>query len=410
VLAENRENSGQDRGQREKGLGKKASPEDKLLGRDFTLICLINSLAFFSIYLIVPVLPLFLEEQGYSNALIGFLMAIATIAALMRPLFGRMADLRGRKIILLAGTLLLGISTFFYISFTSALPLFFIRLLNGLGLAAFHTAAYAIIGDLAPTARRLQAIAIFYISVDITIAIAPIVAENMEAAWGYNFVYFLAGCLAMLAFLCSLLVRETRGEKQQAESVKRSRIKITPLQSAIYITTMGFTLVFGMLQWFIILSSEARGIEEGAWFFTVFAVTLIVFRLGVGRKADRWPRRPLIISSAFISLGGLVLIAYAGNLPVLLLASFVFALGFAYLPTTLSALLLDHTSLRDRGAALGIFMTVFDIGILIGGVALGPLADLWGYTAMYLCGGALALMTLVFFVLRTVHVPESEGE
>ena len=390
-------------------MGEKAATEDKLFGRDFALICLVNSLAFFSIYLIVPILPPFLEEQGYSNSIIGPLMAMATIAALLRPLFGRIADLRGRKIILLAGTLLLGVSTFFYISFTSALPLFFIRLLNGLGLAAFHTAAYAIIGDLAPTTRRLQGIALFYISVDITIAIAPIVADNMQKAWGYNVVYFLAGCLGILAFICSLLVRETRGEEHGAEEGKPSRIRITPLQLAIYIVTTGFTLLFGMLQWFIVLSSEARGIEDGAYFFTVFAATLIVFRLGVGRRADRWPRRPLIVSSALISLGGLVFIAYAGNLITLLLASFLFALGFAYLPTTLSALLLDHTPLQDRGAALGIFMAVFDIGILLGGVAFGPLADLWGYTAMYLCGGGLALATLIYFLARTAKMPGGES-
>lgn len=388
----------------------KTAKEDRLVGRDFAIICLVNSLAFFSIYLIVPILPTFLEERGYSNSIIGPLMAMATIAALLRPFFGRLADLRGRKIILLAGTLLLGASTFFYISFTSALPLFFIRLLNGLGLAAFHTAAYAIIGDLAPTARRLQAIAIFYISVDITIATAPIVAENMEAAWGYNAVYFLAGCLGILAFFCSLLVHETRGEGHHAEGVKRPRISITTLQWAIYIVTMGFTLLFGMLQWFIVLSSEAKGIEQGELFFTVFAITLIVFRLGVGRKADHWPRRPLIVASAFLTLGGLTVIAYAGNLAIMLVGTFIFGLGFAYLPTTLSALLLDHTLLQDRGAALGIFMAVFDIGILLGGVAFGPLADLWGYTNMYLCGGALALMTLVFFLLRTVHIPESTGE
>lgn len=391
-------------------MKEKAGQEDRLLGRDFALICLINSLAFFSIYLIVPVLPRFLEEVGYSNFLIGFLMATATLTALLRPLFGRAADLKGRKIVLVAGTLLLGVSTFFYISFTSALPLFFIRLLNGLGLAAFHTAAYAIIGDLAPHTRRLQAIALFYISVDITIATAPIVAKNMQDAWGYNAVYLLAGCLAMLAFLCSLLVRETRGGEHRAESGKFSRIRITSLQWSIYVITMGFTLIFGMLQWFIVLSSEAQGIEQGELFFTVFAVTLIVFRLGVGRKADRWARQPLIISSALISLAGLVVIAYAGNLAVLLLGSFIFALGFAYLPTTLSALLLDHTPVSDRGAALGIFMAVFDVGIGLGGIALGPLADLWGYTAMYLCGGALAVMTLAFFVMRTVTKPESKSD
>jgi len=383
-------------------LKEKTDVDDRLFRRDFVTICTSNFLAYFSIYLIVPILPVFLEERGYSNALIGALMAMATVAALLRPLFGRVADMRGRKVVLISGTLMLGASTFLYAAFSSALPLFFVRFLNGLGLAAFHTAAYAVIGDLAPSSRRLQAIALFYMSVDLTIAIAPIVAKAMESAWGFTPVYMLAGCLAVLAMFVSLAVRETRAGEKRGEKGKLSRIKVTALQKAIFVNTMGFTLTFGTLQTFIILSSDAKGIGQGELFFTVFAVTLIIFRLGVGRKADRWPRRPLIITSAVTSLVGLAIVSFAGNLSLLMLGTFVYALGFAYLPTTLSALLLDHTPASDRGAALGIFMAVFDVGIGLGGIALGPLADLWNYTAMYLVSGAIALAGLSYFLLRTM--------
>jgi len=270
--------------------------DERLFRRDFVTVCTSNFLAYFSIYLVIPILPLFLEERGYSNFLIGAIMAMATVAALLRPLFGRAADLRGRKIVLVLGTLMLGASTFFYAAFSTALPLFIIRFLNGLGLAAFHTAAYAVIGDLAPSTRRLQAIAIFYMSVDLTIATAPIVAIAMEEAWGFTPVYVLAGCLAVLAMFVSMAVRETGTKTEQKERGKRQRIKLTALQKAIFVNTMCFTLTLGTLQTFIILSSEAKGMDLGQYFFTIFAATLIVFRLGVGRKADRWPRRPLIIS------------------------------------------------------------------------------------------------------------------
>ncbi len=372
--------------------------EDKLFKRDFITICTSNFLAYFSIYLIVPILPVYLEERGYSNFVIGALMAMFTVAALLRPLFGRTADRRGRRVMLVAGTLLLGSSTFLYAAFASALPLFIVRFINGIGLAAFHTAAYAVIGDLAPSSRRLQAIALFYMSVDLTIAIAPILAIPMEEAWGVTPVYVIAGCLALLAMFVSLAVRETRGKDVQREKGTRARIRITALQGAIFACTMGFTLTFGALQAFIILSSEARGIRLGQLFFTIFAVTLIVFRLGMGRKADRLPRRPLIVASALATLAGLVIIAPAGNIALLFTGIFIYALGFAYLPTTLSALLLDHTPVEDRGAALGIFMAVFDLGICLGSFALGPLADLWNYTVMYLVATAIALASLVIFL------------
>ncbi len=261
---------------------------EKLLVRDFVLVCVSNTLAFFSIYMVIPVLPVFLEDRGYNNALIGAIMSMATVAALLRPVLGRLADRRGRRLVLSAGALLLGASTFFYMAFASALPLFVIRFLNGLGLAAFHTAAYAMVGDLAPPSRRLQAIAIFYISVDVTIALAPLAAEAIERAWGFTPLYLAAAVIALLSLLSTLLVRES-GEHEAGVAATAARARITPLQKAIYAATMGFTLTFGALQTFIVLSSREHGIDQGELFFTVFAATLIAFRLGVGKKADRLP-------------------------------------------------------------------------------------------------------------------------
>lgn len=370
--------------------------EERLLTRGFLLVCASNFLAFFAIYMVIPILPVFLEERGYSNAFIGFIMSVATMVALLRPFFGRLADDHGRKRLLTAGTLLLGLSTFFYASFSTSLPLLVIRFLNGCGLAAFHTAAYAMIGDLAPPSRRLQGIALFYISVDVSIALAPPAAEALRLAWGYTPVYLLAGAIAVLSFLASLLVPET-GTAAAAGRGERAKARFTPLQKAIYTATMGFTLTFGSLQTFIVLSSQSKGVDQGELFFTVFAATLIAFRLGVGRRADRINRRHLVLASGLMTLAGLGMLAYVNGLVLLLSGSLVYAIGFAYLPTTLSALLLDHTPPEMRGRALGMFMAVFDVGIGLGGIALGPVADALGYPPMYLLGGALAASTLVYF-------------
>lgn len=378
-----------------------AAKAETLVGRDFVLICVNNFLAFFSIYLIVPVLPIFLEEQGYSNFLIGALMSMLVVAALLRPFLGRASDIRGRKFILVWGTLLLGVTNFLYIAFSTAVPLFLVRLLNGFGLAAFHTAAYAMIGDLVPPSRRLHGIALFFISVDAAIGTAPIAGEFIRTSWGYTPVYLLAGAMAVLAFLVSLLIREGNGGGGHVGVAARLLIKPNPLQKAIFLATMGYTLTLGMVSTFIVLSSREVGIEQGELFFTVFAATLIIFRLAVGKRADWWPRRPLILISGIVVLAGLAIMAYSSNLPVLILGSFIYALGFAYFPTTLSALLLDHTPISNRGVILGLFMAVFDVGIGLGSLAMGPIADLWGYTAMYLAGGVIALLCLAYFQLRT---------
>ncbi len=375
-------------------------PEERLLGRDFALICTSNFLAFFSIYMIIPVLPVFLENRGYSNFLIGALMSMMTVAALLRPFLGRLSDRSGRRWLVVGGIFLLGISNFAYASFGSALPLFIVRFINGFGLAAFHTAAYTMISDLAPPSRRLHGIALFYISVDATIAAAPVAAEYIRTSWGYTPVYMIAGALALAGFLGSLFVREHRHE-DGAQRAQPRRVKITSLHAAIYTMTICYTLTLGSLQTFIVLSALKDGIEQGELFFTVFAVTLIIFRLGVGRRADALSRRPLILVSGVVALAGLALIAYAGNLSLLVVGSFVYGLGLAYLPTALSALLLDHTPVMDHGAVLGIFLAVFDLGMGLGGLAMGPIADAFGYPAMYLAGGAIALIGMLVFAATT---------
>lgn len=215
----------------------------------------------------------------------------------------------------------------------------------------------------------------------------------------------------MLSFLSSILVQETgTGAESGAREVGKARF--TPLQKAIFVTTMGFTLTFGSLQTFIVLSSLEKGVGEGELFFTVFAVALILFRLSVGKRADRIPRRTLIIASGLVTLAGLSMLAYTNSLALLLAGSLVYAFGFTYLPTTLSALLLDHTPPEMRGAALGIFMAVFDVGIGLGGIAMGPVADLLGYSAMYMVGGTVAAVSLIYFFnfIRRSEKPGSSME
>ncbi len=371
--------------------------KEPLLGRDFLLICASNFLAFFSLYLIIPVLPLFLEERGHSNALIGALMSVAVVAALLRPALGRAGDRRGRKAIFAGGILLLAFSNLLYAAFTSVAALFWVRLLNGCGLAAYHTSAYAMVGDLVPRARRLEGIGILYISFDSAIALAPPVAEVLKNHLGFNAVYLMAGIVAFLSFALALAVRERREPHPLPRRGLRQRAWPQPLQVAIYTLTAGYTLTLGALSTFIVLSAAENGINQGELFFTVFAVTLIAFRLSAGKRLEGLPRRTLIMLAGCTALIGLAIIAVSRNLVVFILGSMVYALGFAYIPTALSALLLDHTPEERRGSVLGIFTAAFDLGIGAGSLAMGPVADAWGYPAMYAVSGIVALASTVYF-------------
>ena len=55
-------------------------------------------------------------------------------------------------------------------------------------------------------------------------------------------------------------------------------------------------------------------------------------------------------------------------------------------------------------------MAVFDIGICLGSIIMGPLADLWNYTSMYFAAGGIALASLVYFFLKAMGTRETAGD
>ena len=99
--------------------------KDKLLTRNYILIIGANFLQFFGFWLLMPVLPFYLQEVfGADKASIGMLLSCYTVAALcVRPFSGYLLDTFARKpLYLLAyfvlacmfgGYLLAGTLTFF---------------------------------------------------------------------------------------------------------------------------------------------------------------------------------------------------------------------------------------------------------------------------------------------------------
>ncbi|HLP04154.1 MAG TPA: MFS transporter, partial [Paludibacter sp.] len=74
-------------------------PKDKLWTPSFVSACIGNFLLFFSFYLLVPILPLYLIEVfNSSKLLVGFVLSSYTLAALLiRPFAGFVLDMLYRR-------------------------------------------------------------------------------------------------------------------------------------------------------------------------------------------------------------------------------------------------------------------------------------------------------------------------
>lgn len=119
------------------------------------------TLAFFvSFTLFFPTLPLYIKAHGGDAALIGLMVGASSLFSLfIRPITGRLTDRYGRKRFILIGSLFMLASSGGYDFVPSLGFMWPVRLLAGIAIAFFFTASTAFMADIAPAAKRGQAMA-----------------------------------------------------------------------------------------------------------------------------------------------------------------------------------------------------------------------------------------------------------
>src|SRR5262249_11432978 len=130
-------------------------PPARLLTPAFALLWAASFCVFLSFYLLLPVLPLYAAGLGIGDYAIGLVIGVFALASMvLKPWAGWVLDWRGRRGVLVAGAVLFALACVLYPATRSALPLLLVRVVHGVGMGLFPTAAVAIVTDLAPAARR----------------------------------------------------------------------------------------------------------------------------------------------------------------------------------------------------------------------------------------------------------------
>ncbi len=123
----------------------------KISRKRLTLYLIILSLAgfvtSFGAHIIAVNLPVYAEEVGTGFLGIGILIALYDLAEIFaKPVFGFIADRKGMKVTMIAGLLLFSLSSLLFLLVDPRL-LFVVRLLQGMGAAAFSVASISMVAE-----------------------------------------------------------------------------------------------------------------------------------------------------------------------------------------------------------------------------------------------------------------------
>jgi len=147
----------------------------------------------------------------------------------------------------------------------------------------------------------------------------------------------------------------------------------------------------------------------GAW-FTLYAAGILVARPLLGRLSDRVGRLAIIHPSLALGAAGMALLA-AGTPAALWLSAILYGVGIGggAFPG-LMALTVDRCPPRQRGAAMALFFTAYDLSIAGGAALMGPLYDWKGLPAVGLAAAGFILIAQLLLRLRAGAAARPAGE
>lgn len=348
--------------------------------------------------------PLFLEQFNPSLSRIGLIMGVHSLMAIVvRPFFGRLIDIRGRKKISLLGIafLILTLPLFHLIRDAGMLPLI-LRALTGIGWGISMTATMTICSDLAPVERLARSMGIIGVAGLLSVALGPLLAEELINRFGFGALFNTSFAFLIGSFLCILLTREVIKPNHNNHFRKTKYLLNVSILVIILISAMPVVhgAIRGAVIHFIALFGKSIPIERIGPFFLSFSAAAVLSRLGLGGLSDRIGRKQVIFPSAFLISVNLFLISQVSSSWMFILTGVIggFAQGLIF--PALSTYIIDIFGRENKGLAISLYLAFFDIGMGFGSTFFGWVSDLYGYRIMYLVAGGIMLAVASVFTWK----------
>lgn len=375
---------------------------------DFVLVCLTSFASFMAMHFLLPTLPLYVKGLGGLDTDVGLILGVYSLSALAsRFVAGPLLDLWGRKWPLLVGAFLYTIAMLLYNATSTVPSVIALRLFHGFGFGIVTTACSALAADLAPAKRRGEAMGYFGNFASIAMAIGPAIAlwlielPGLPLA-GFPLLFTVSSAIAVLELLFVSRIRESghSGGKRPALA--------GGLNLASAFCRDAFPIAFAMLfaaftqgaiLSFVPIYLSTENPQTVPLFFLAYATVMAVSRPFVGTLADRFDRRLVAIPLMLFCACGVALFAVEPSVTVAMLSAVIFGVGYGALNPTLLALVVDVVKPRERGAAMGTFMAAIDIGIGVGSIILGLVAQSYGYRALFLTAGAVGFAGVAYCIV-----------
>ena len=375
--------------------------QPRLWNRNYTRAWTANFMLYVSFMLIVPILPLYLNDTyGAGKHTIGAVLSGYTIAImLVRPFSGYLIDSFNRHKVLLLFYSLAFLMCGMYLISSSLLMFTIVRTLHGAPYGATIIANSTVAIDVLHPERRAEGIGYYGLSNNLATALSPSLGI---------FIYEMTGNLQLL-FVISMAVAgigmfiASKIEIRQREPLRREKLSLDRFfllagwRQAVIICCFG--LSYGILSTYLaIYGKEQLGISSGTGiYFMILSVGLILSRIQGGRALRDGRVTHNAAVGVVISVIGYTLFAAVTDMWAYYASAFIIGLGNGHMFPAIQTMFINLAPNNKRGTANSTLYSSWDAGVGIGILAGGIVAESMGYSLAFWAGAIANMLGVVFF-------------
>ncbi len=369
---------------------------------------------------ISPVLPIFAANFGVGATLAGLSVGIFGAGRLVMGIpSGYLAERYGRRLVLVGGPAITVVGSVL-MAFSQNYPqLLMYRFISGLGGGMQMIGVAIYLSDISTTANRGRYMSLQPLGILTGVSVGPVLGGFAAEIWGLRAPFFIMAALSGAAALWAWWqIPDVKPQSAAPASTPPVGGGQDPpkresfwAQARVLLLNPSF-LVVGLFTMSIFLNrqggrmsvmplfAEEKGFSSDEIGLIFLATSLPQFFtvLASGALSDRWGRKSMVLPAAATMTAGLMIFTYGERYGWLILSALFLGIGEGLSGSSPVAFAADIAPRRLLGLAMALYRMFGDLGLILGPVLLGWVADATDFAwalrvdSMLIVGAAVLLM------------------
>jgi len=365
--------------------------------------------------IISPINALYARSFGLSTTMVGIYMTIFAVGRVIVNIpAGHIADRIDRRKLVVIAPFILALSALGLATAENYVQLLLFRFLHGIGSGLFLVGGFLIIAEWSSFEERGRNNSLFQANTVLGLTISPFLGGIIATYIGFTAVFYFHSIIAFLIGVFVWFNFNYLSDREPLEVLSSKDIERIAPEKIRKDPPMNWNLLLASLVGFIVfvsrsgsrdtmlplISANVFGLNTASigLIFTISATMNFLTVPVAGYLSDRNGRKTVIIIGLIFNIIGLLIAGWSANLIAFLIGVTLMASGKGFGETASVVYVADISYRTKTGRSFGVFLSLRDLGLLVGPLTLGWVADQTNlYFPLVLNGFVMFIIMLLFW-------------